>query len=132
MLEFLDGPAAGVRLSCQRAPLLLRVVRSPEVAAAIGGGWDALDQLTDTPADDEEIWVYQKTEDHGAMHLQCAGPGGRGRRCRWEEFADYRLYPTQPDAATLRDTVLWRAWAESQRAALTAPTPTPEVSDGGH
>ncbi len=57
MLTFLDGPAAGLSLLCARAPLLIRVVRSPS------GRFDALDQVGDAPEFGERIFVYVKAQD---------------------------------------------------------------------
>ena len=119
MLKFLDGPAAGVRLMCARAPLLLRVVRGVE------GGWDALDQLGDTPAEGEAVHVYLKASDDGTVHIDYTDRDGR-RRGRWEQCASYRLYDQQPDAATARDTTAWREWCEAQRARLEQPRPQKE------
>lgn len=50
MSNFIDGPAKGVHLSLRRSPMFLRAVCEPN------GKWDALDQLTDTPARDQAKW----------------------------------------------------------------------------
>ena len=52
MLKLLDGPAEG-RYMVKRAPLFLRAVVSA------GGAQDVLDQLEDTPAPSEEVYVYK-------------------------------------------------------------------------
>ena len=112
MLTFLDGPAAGVKLMLHRAPVFLRVVRSP------GGDWDALDQLTDEPAPDETITVYRRRDDldRSRIHLLC----GRGRNgsnaTGWYWMASYSVLPDQPADADVRTTARWRKWAEAHAA----------------
>ena len=123
MLRFLDGPAAGKTLMCVRAPKYLRVVRDTT------GAWDALDQLSDTPELGEAIFAYCLEGKAGSVHLQLSGPGGRGRRCRWEQTGDYRLCPEQPAYAVMRDTESWRRWAQEQDARERA-TADKGVTDG--
>lgn len=107
MLTFSGGPADGVTLDLGRAPLFLRVVVGP-------GGVDALDQLDDAPSPAESISVYRRNGEVGRVHLQMAGPGGRGRRCRWELCGEYAFMDEQPDDATLRDQASWREWATAR------------------
>jgi hypothetical protein len=77
------------------------------------GKWDALDQLDDTPAEDETIYVYRNTVDHGTVHYSCRDKNGR-RFCRWEQVAYYRLHESQPDDATARDNSRWAEWAKAE------------------
>lgn len=100
MTRFLDGPAAGVVLSLKRAPLLLRVVR------AVGGDWDALDQLADTAGPDEAITVYARASAPFSGHVNLGRKG-----CVWFKAADYRVLAVQPADAAVRTNAAWRAWA---------------------
>jgi len=100
MTTFLDGPAAGVVLGLKRAPVLLRVVR------AVGGDWDALDQLTDSAAPDEAITVYARASEPFSAHVNMGRKG-----CFWFESAEYRVLAVQPADAAVRTNAAWRAWA---------------------
>jgi len=117
MIEFADGPAKGVVLQLQRAPLFLRVVSTD------CGSFDALDLLSDTPAVNETIHVYRREGAAGAVHICFTGKRGR-REGAWLATGTYRLCSTQPDDATVRDTKLWRAWATARYAELRNPTTT--------
>lgn len=109
MLTFLDGPAYGVRgLSITRAPLFLRVVRGPT-------GWDALDQLSDSPTADEVIYVYRKKGSAGRVHTLEQTKNG-SRRGTWHVLANYEHYPDAPAEEVLRDSALWSAWAWARYA----------------
>lgn len=70
MTRFIDGPAEGVTLMLKRTPVYLRVVRNRQ------GKWDALDQLDDSPASDEEIFVYRLKEHLGNAFVD--GPKIKG------------------------------------------------------
>ena len=105
MIVFTDGPASGTKLSLRRLPVLLRVVIDQD------GTVDALDQLDDTPKPTEAIHVYRIVAGSDSRAIVCS----RGRGCRRENSATYRLYEKQPDDADARDTTNWQAWAESQR-----------------
>ena len=48
----------------------------------------------------------------GTVHLDYTHKGRR--RGSTQQVADYRVYATQPDDSTLRDTKKWRAWAETE------------------
>lgn len=109
MIKFLDGPAAGVTLMLARAPVFLRVVRSP------GGKWDALDQLDDAPRPREEIHVYRVVGTPTSMHVSYRGSGGR-RAGGWFYHGEYAYVPEQPADGEVRETAAWRAWTEAQRA----------------
>jgi hypothetical protein len=100
MCWFRDGPAADVKLMLARAPLLLRVTRSPD------GTWDALDQLADTPAFDEVITVYRRATLPSNVHVNARG------RCGWFQIAEYRVVDPQPRDEQVRTTTAWRRWAE--------------------
>ena len=112
MMRFSGGPAHGASLSLSRAPLFLRVVIDQ------AGTVDALDQLEDEPRAGEHIYVYRRDGEATHVHLQMAGPGGRGRRCRWELFAQYQIHEHQPSEATLRDQHRWQEWAQTEAARL--------------
>lgn len=100
MITFLDGPAEGAHLSLSRAPYFLRVVIDPF------GNVDALDQLSDTIRDGEIAHVYVKAEDLGSV-MYCR----RGKGCRHEEHATYRVFPEQPGQDVLGDNERWATWA---------------------
>ena len=98
MTRLHGGPADGVTLMLQRAPIYLRAVRSS------GGDWDALDQLTDAPRANEQIVVYALDGEAGRMHVRARGG------CQWYTTAEYRAVDPQPDDATVRDMASWRTW----------------------
>lgn len=108
MSRFLDGPAVDVGLLLRRAPLYLRVVMDR------GGTWDALDQLDDTPTDDEQVHVYRREGPATMVHVDFQRGRGKGPRSAWYQGGDYRHVAQQPDEATMRDTVAWRAWCQAQ------------------
>lgn len=99
MTRFIDGPAAGKTLMLKRAPLFLRVTQR-------GDDWDALDQLDDQPAADEEIHVYRLQGQPGSVHMNFG-------RCRGGLFttAEYAYFSPQPTDAELRTTAAWHATA---------------------
>lgn len=109
MITFTNGPAAGVSLSCVRAPLYLRVVRSRT------GEWDALDQISDTPKATETITAYRRVGSAGSMHLSYSTPSGpvAGRS---GAIAEYELCAEQPSDEVARDNEAWRNWATEQNA----------------
>lgn len=107
MSTFHNGPAAGVTLQLSRAPIFLRVVRSS------AGVWDALNQPDDTPAADEEIFVYQLDAKPLTAHVDGLDEHGR-RFGRWLAIASYHLYATQPPDSILRDNTQWTAWCHQQ------------------
>jgi hypothetical protein len=108
MVKFLDGPAAGVTLSLRRIPKLLRVVRSA------AGEWDALDQLDDTPATDEKMYVYRRRDDLDMTkyHLLFRGKDKRQSGYYWN--ASYSVRIAQPRDSDVRDTAAWQAWATAR------------------
>lgn len=108
MSKFLNGPAAGQFLSLGRSPYFLRAVRVP------GGKWDALDQLDDTPAPNEEIHVYRIASEPMTAHVDGRDPKTGKRFGRWMSIADYLLHDEQPDDRTARDKAAWQAWCADQ------------------
>lgn len=113
MTTFTDGPAEGKTLTLGRSPLFLRVVIAP------GNKIDALDQLADTPAPEEEIQVYRcLTANPTTMHIDGRDPTTGKRFGRWLSCAEYRLHHSQPDEETARDTDRWRAWCADQASKL--------------
>lgn len=117
MTNFTDGPAAGTILELRRAPLFLRVVSG-------ASGWDALDQLTDTPLPDETITVYVLVENHGWIHLNRRDKNGKNTSGTFQR-ATYRVFEEQPEDMILRTTARWRAFCEATKDQLTDRTPLP-------
>jgi hypothetical protein len=114
MVTLLDGPATGVRLMLRRVPLMLRVVQNTKTL-----DWDALDQLEDTPADGEAIYVYRCEGITGSVHINTGRRPGGG----FYQVATYKLWPEQPADAEIRTNDAWQAWCEKNRARLEAGTP---------
>jgi hypothetical protein len=105
--RFLDGPAAGVQLMLNRAPVFLRVcVKAGEGANLI----DALDMLEDTPAEGETLYAYRRVGSVTTVHLDYTDKKTKKRMGKWFKAAEYRLVPTQPSAATMADSDLWKQW----------------------
>jgi hypothetical protein len=98
MTRFLDGPAAGQSLTLNRAPRFLRAVQKPS------GAWDALDQLEDSPEDDERIYVYRRMAKPSVLHVDST------KGSAWYMVAEYRLNPTQPAEYQARDNFEWQGW----------------------
>jgi hypothetical protein len=113
------GPCMG-SYEVARAPHVLRAVRSA------AGKLDVLDLLTDTPDEDEDVYIYQRKEgEHGHV---CT----RGRGCYAMVTYAY-VGPMDTETGELSEvTCDERAWWEEQRmAALRAwaggrPTPEPQ------
>jgi hypothetical protein len=102
MIQFIDGPAAGIELTFARTPIFLRVVQDSR------GSWDVLDQLDDVPKPDETIHVYLIA----GKPLRGFWDGTKGgkRTGGIFVFGEYRHFADQPDDATARDTDRWKAW----------------------
>lgn len=103
MTSCIDGPAVGQTLMLKRAPLYLRVVQRPT------GEWDALDQLHDTPADDERIVAYVMVGESTFCHINRGRLGSgffRGGR--------YCVVADQPTDEQMRSTNQWRAWCSAK------------------
>lgn len=111
MTEFLDGPAAGVKLMLRRAPTCLRVVRAPK-------GWDALASVSSgTVAEPGEwIYVYRRVGQAGMMHINARPRGKSGTFA----IAQYRHVPDAPQHPALRDNQAWRTWTLANRAMMEA------------
>jgi hypothetical protein len=107
--RFRDGPAEGKVLQLSRTPMpyFLRVTQKPD------GTIDALDQVEDTPEDDEKIFVYRKISDDGTVHVDGRDKDGK-RFGRWYTCCTYALHETQPEDAVLRGKDSWPAWCRSE------------------
>lgn len=102
MTAFIDGPAQGQKLQLRRAPVYLRVTEKD-------GKFDGLDQLGDTPEPGETMYAYVLAEQPGAMHLLVRGKEAASRGGIWP-IAKYKLFPIQPDQATMRSRADWQEW----------------------
>lgn len=100
MLDLVDGPCQG-NYMCKRAPVFLRAVIN---AAA---GTDVLDQVDDTPAEAETVYVYRREGGAGWVHIK--GPKVKGVYA----LGRYHYLP-EVDGQALRDNKVWQAWAASQ------------------
>jgi hypothetical protein len=100
MLTLIDGPCKGAYL-VKRSPMFLRAVQNAK------GENDLLDQIEDTPAEDEKIYVYLMEGNPGTIHIHGAKVHG------WYALAQYHYLPNV-DGETLRDNVTWQAWATEQ------------------
>ncbi len=100
MVKFIDGPLDGVSLCLRRAPLFIR--------ATVGNGcvFDALDQHSDEPGDDEQLYAYRRIGDAGSVHVN----GGRRSVNGWYALATYRIVPEQPSDITMRNAKEWQRW----------------------
>jgi hypothetical protein len=108
MITFANGPALGVTLFLERAPFLLRVVRSRSDASK----WDALDQLSDRASDDELIFVYHAKP---VVFGRAFYDGTRnGRRAGWSSMCgEYEFESVQPADEVMRDNDAWSAWCDA-------------------
>lgn len=102
MTSFKDGPAKGQRLMLKRAVTFLRVVE-------LQGKWDALDQLTDEPEDNENVYAYKITGQPGHCHINM----GRGRG-GFYPIAEYAMCPEQPPDSVMRSRKEWGEWCEAK------------------
>jgi hypothetical protein len=82
----------------RRAPPYLRAVKGKR------GGMDVLDQIEDTPADSETVYVYEREGLEGWMHVR--GRGFKG----YYALANYHYLP-DADGQELRDNTTWQDWA---------------------
>jgi hypothetical protein len=103
--KFIDGPAAGTTLELQRAPHFLRVVIDNE------GGVDALDQISDTPMDNESIYVYRMSANLG-RGIACSR--GKNGGCRSFLMCEYKVHANQPSDDVLRDNDKWSEFAHAE------------------
>ncbi len=104
MTQFLDGPAVGIILYLQRAPVFLRAVQDA------AGKWDALDQLDDEPRSGERIIVYRMEGEPSWCHINRRGKGGSGVF----RGGVYRVVDPQPEIDDVRSNRAWRAWVAVQ------------------
>ncbi|HEY4411543.1 MAG TPA: hypothetical protein VGN06_00975 [Gaiellaceae bacterium] len=104
----LDGPAAGVGFTLQRAPMYVRFVLDADAAK-----WDVLNLLEDEPREQETVHVYEGVPGS----FGCAYICGRGRG-QYSGYTQWRIYRHRPDVdgEALRENAAWRAWAETQPA----------------
>lgn len=102
MIQLVDGPCKGV-YPVRRAPIFLRGIVNTDTSEK-----DVLDQLHDTPADNEEVCVYKIEGEAGLVHLN----RGKGR----SGFYATGTYHHQSEVvgADLRDTMRWRRWVADQ------------------
>jgi hypothetical protein len=105
MIQLLDGPAAGRKISGLRAPVYLRVVKARGSSV-----FDVLDLLTDDPREDEEVFVYRQVSGH-----QFGGRVNIGGQC-YDGIGDgeYRHMP-RVNGDKLRTRAAWRAWVEARK-----------------
>ena len=103
MTTFDDGPAKGRTLMLTRTPWMLRVTERvlPESGTHI---WDALNELKDRPAPDENLYAYILTGHYGHAFVD----GQKFRGC--VEICSYHIAPVQPEDAVMRDNVKWALW----------------------
>jgi hypothetical protein len=107
MSKFHQGPADGHSLMLARAPRFLRVVVGPNNKI------DALDQLGDSPEENEEIHVYEIQTEPIRVHIN----RGRGKS-GWYQIADYAHFPEQPADHEVRTHGAWEAWVQATAARL--------------
>jgi hypothetical protein len=110
-IELVDGPCKGAYL-VRRAPAFLRAVKTEHLFSEIEA--DVLDQLADTPAADEKVFVYQRDGQAGAMHLLARGKGGKNIT-GWYQTGRYHHLP-DVDGEQVRDNARWLEWSERQIA----------------
>lgn len=97
----------------KRSPKFLRVVdaASPALPGLDDGRheFDALDQLEDTPAANEKIYVYVLDKHLGNCHINRGRNGGG-----FYPMCSYRFLVNQPDDFTMRNADAWKAYLQSQ------------------
>lgn len=107
MITFVDGPAAGVKLSLARLPHFLRVTFD-------GKKYDALDQPDDKPTANERLYVYAFNSHEGAAFIDGRDPKTGKRFGRVEHVASYRFHSIQPPDSEIRSAQSWSDWCYSQ------------------
>lgn len=105
MTRFEDGPAKGQTLMLKRAPFLLRVTRKKLLGDVL---FDALDQLTDEPTPDEELFAYELTARPGWSFVD--GSKTRGLYA----IGLYKLCEPQPSDEEMRSNSAWSAWCNTE------------------
>lgn len=107
MISLEGGPGEGA-YAVKRAPKFLRAVLN-----TLTGEKDVLDQLSDTPGDNEEVWVYKLEGEAGIVHLN-RGKGQSG----FYATGTYR-YVDDVRGVDVRETMAWRRWVADQLPELT-------------
>ena len=97
-VQLLDGPCKGDYL-VKRSPVFLRAVKKGT------GETDLLDQVDDTPAADEKVFIYHAEGMIGTIHIH-----GNKEVRGWWAMAKYRFMP-DVDGEELRDNTIWQDWA---------------------
>lgn len=117
MISLADGPVEGA-YAAKRAPEYLRAVLN-----TLTGDKDVLDQLDDSPGDNEEVWVYKLEGEAGTVHLNMGRNGGTG-------FYATGIYRHVEDVrgVDVRDTMDWRRWVAAQLPDLTIDLETGVVA----
>lgn len=105
MITFDDGPAAGVVLQLERAPLFIRVVIDRHT-----GEVDALDQLEDQPRLGEAIHAYRRVGQVDRYHVRAARKSESGYVLQ----AHYQQHEEQPADHIGRDRASWQHWTHEQ------------------
>jgi hypothetical protein len=112
---FLDGPAAGQKLSLRRNPILLRVTHDPVTNSTVGGVWDALDNPADKLKHAEKCYLYRLTAPPGYVHVRATAKSGpSGSWCT----GVYSVMLVQPDRDILRDNDKFGRWCDEHRIEL--------------
>ncbi len=98
MLNLIDGPCMGIFM-VKRAPKYLRAVVNTK------GKTDVLDQIEDTPGEDEIVYVYRLEGSNGIVHIH-----GKPSVCGWYALGQYHWMP-EVNGQELRDNTAWQKWA---------------------
>ena len=142
MLSLLDGPCKGTFM-VKRAPIFLRAVAKPvllprepddeegQIRTDLGEA-DVLDQLEDTPADGEQVFIYERMGNSGWIHLQARGQDGK-KISGYYATGQYKYRP-DVDGERFRDNNRWREWV-SERVSFREPGttvgPDGSIQNGG-
>ncbi len=100
MTIFLNGPMKRAHLRLKRAPIYLRGTES-------NGKFDALDQVGDSPRDDEKVFAYKMLGKPSWCHVNASIGQGGIFMC-----AEYELIVPQPTEEIMRKNSAWRNWVE--------------------
>lgn len=118
MLSLVDGPCKGTFM-VRRAPVFLRAVAKTvllprerddeegQIRTDLGEA-DVLDQLDDTPADNEQVFVYQRQGQAGWVHLK-----GDKKVTGFYATGQYKYRP-DVEGGQLRDNKKWQEWVIQQ------------------
>ena len=97
MISLADGPVEGT-YAVKRAPEYLRAIVN-----TLTGEKDVLDQLDDTPGDNEEVWVYKLEGEAGQVHINSTKVKGFFATGTYRLVEDVR-------GVDVRETVDWWRW----------------------